>query len=426
MKRVLVWLMLGLFLPLCACAESGGFVRSASFAVPSAWGAQYAQLPLDERWFTEENTRYHHGLARISLAMAVSAFRGGGGAPDALIRSFFGQLDFSGAYDPDHARRPVQTWDYASPGRETVGTAVAWRYLTCFETPVPLIAVAVCGGNYGEEWANNLDFGLSGDHAGFVRAADAVVARISAFEKENGLDSAPCRYWLTGYGRGGAICNSAAAALENEAPGRVFCYTFASPCTAVSHEKTENSGIFNIVSSGDLLSRLPPDAWGFTRYGRTLYLPSPQSSGSAYPALLRQFDAVYSQFTGRSAISDADLTPMADAALRQLTAEFGSRAHYDAAYRQLLYQFFTGQGLNVKSVLAAAPLLRAVGSAAKKAQAGPLPAAPAGMNGLGLFSSAELTALYLQHDPAVYASWMLALPEGSPLTDGAPSDGISR
>ena len=421
MKRVLVWLMLGLFLPLCARADADGFVRSASFAIPSAWGAQYAQLPLDESWFLEENTQYHHGLARISLAMAVSAFRNGGDAPDGLIRSFFEQLGFSASHDPDGSLLPVQTWDYPAPAQETIGTAVAWRYLTCFESPIPLIAVAVCGGNYGEEWANSLDFGLSGDHAGFQRAAQTVLERVRTFERENGLEGIPCRYWLAGYGRGGAVCNIAAAALEKEAAGRVFCYTFASPMTTVSREQPENSGIFNLVSSCDILAQLPPASWGFARYGRTLYFPSARASGSAYPALARQFDAVYSQFTGSNAASETDPEPMAEAALRQLTKEFGSRTHYQTSYQQLLYQFFTSQSLGMKNMLTAASLMRSVGNAAKKAQFGPLPKLPDGMSALRLFSSAELAALYLQHDPAVYASWMLALPEGSPLTDNALS-----
>ena len=88
-------------------------------------------------------------------------------------------------------------------------------------------------------------------------------------------------------------------------------------------------------------------------------------------------------------------------------------------YQQLLYQFFTSQSLGMKNMLTAASLMRSVGSAAKKAQSGPLPKLPDGMSALRLFSSAELAALYLQHDPAVYASWMLALPEGSPLRDSA-------
>ena len=417
MKRVLVWLMLALCLTPAAQGEEGGFVRSAVFSIPSAWGSKTAELPLDERWFMENNTQYHHGLARISLAMAVSAFRGNAAAPDAAIRSFFSQLGLAGAGDPDRAGRPgVCTWDFEAMGEETVGTAIAWRYLTCFESPVPLVAVAVSGGYYGDEWANNLDFGLTGDHAGFARAGKKVADRIARFEEENGLTGERCRYWLAGFGRGGAVCQAAAKLLEENSS--VYCYTFAAPAAVLRERERTESGTFNVVSPADPLCFLPFSAWGFSHWGHTLYLPSSLDSAHAYAPLLREYARVFGQFSGwEDTRGDADLAPMSRAALQAAREEFADRAAFAEGWRPLLYKAITGRKMSVSEILRGFSLVQAVSARAKSVRRGALP--PFSQGSLGVFSSGDLAALYAQHDPAVYAAWMLSLTEGNVLRNSS-------
>lgn len=414
MRRLLILLTALCLLPAAVFADGAdGFVRSASFAIPSAWGGQYASLLLDDRWFMEDNTQYHHGLARISLAMAVSAFRGGGGAPDAAIRAFFAQLGLDRGSGPS-------TWDFGAAGEDSIGTAIGFRYLTCFESPVPLVAVAVCGGNYGDEWAGNFDFGLTGDHAGFSQAADQVLARLAAFEQALGLYSDRCIYWLSGFGRGGAVCNIAAAKLQGR--GGVRCYTFASPYVTVSPDTKEAAGVFNLVSAADVLCQMPPAAWGFARYGRDLYLPSALGSGQDYAQLLRQYDQVFSQFSGQSdTAGDRALAPMAAAAAQALRQAFSSRAAYRQQDQAALVSLFTGRSPGAKGSLRALSLMNAVSSAVRPWKNHPLPPVPAQAS-LGAFSSKELSALYSQHDPAVYASWLLALPTGEAVERNVLSD----
>ncbi len=410
-KRVLCCLMWLALLPVNAFASEEG-LHTASFAIPSAWGAQYAQLPLDDQWFLGDPHQYHHGLARISLAMAVSAFRGSDQREDATIRHFFTQLGLDAA----------QTWDYPAPGKETIGTAIAWRYLTCFESPVPLIAVAVCGGNYGNEWSGNLDFGLEGDHAGFEAAASLVLSRLTRFEQEHQLSDAPCIYWFAGFGRGGAVCNVAAARLSDSGQGTVCCYTFASPLT-VQHSLQHN-GIFNLVSAADPLTMLPPAAWGFCRNGRDVYLPTSLDNRHPYADLLAGYSRVFSQFSGQNdSVGDTDLAPMAREAVEQLTEEFGSRAAYERNCQDLLYGILTGGRLSADDMLRAYALLRRAGSVARGAQRGPLPPVPSAMGGLAALSSQEITALWAQHDPAVYFSWILSLTDERLLLSVSPGQG---
>ncbi len=393
-KRILCCLLLLSLLPLSAFSETEEGLYTVSFAIPSAWGGQYAQLPLLDRWFRQDPDQYHHGLARISLAMAVSAFRSSAGREDASIRHFFTQL----------ALEDAQTWDYPAPGKDTIGTAIAWRYLTGLDAPVPLIAVAVCGGNYGDEWANNLHFGLEGDHAGFDAAAEKVLSRLEQFRRAHQLSDQPCIYWLAGFGRGGAVCNVAAARLADS----VRCYTFACPGTAL--DPKESAGVFNLIAAADPLALLPPGAWGFARNGRDLYLPTSLDQRHDYAALLAGYAQVFRQFSGRDdAVGDTALAPMARAAALQLTEAFGSRAAYRRDWEDLLYGVLTGGRLSAGEMLRAHALLRRAAGAAQNAQRGPLPPVPSATGWLAAFASPEIAALWAQHDPAVYFSWMLSL-----------------
>lgn len=412
MKRLLCLLLLSLLLP--GARAEGGDIRAAAFTIPSIWGSRRAELTLDDRWFMADESAYHHGLARISLAMAVSAFRGDARAPDAPIRAFLEQLGFAGASDPERgALSGVRTWDFPSEGGDTAATAIAWRYLTCFESPVPLIAVAV-GGSGNEEWAGNLDFGPSGDHAGFARGADRLLARIAEFERENGLADEACVYWLAGFGRGGAVCGAAAARLG--ASRRVFCYTFASPLTTVDPDAGRCQYIFNLVSPADALSMMPPKQWGFRRFGRDVVFPSPALSGSRYPALLSAYQAVYGQFTLRGEpASAADLSPAASAAADQAEKEFRSRSQFSASCRELLVKAITGRRIGLVETMRGLGMMNRVAAAANNAARGSLPAMPDGL-ALGAFASPVLAALYLQHDPAVYAAWLLSITDPGVLT----------
>ena len=417
-KKLLILFTALCLLPLAALSQGDtSLVRTASFAIPSIWGGQYASLPLDERWFASDPAFYHHGLARISLAMAVSAFRSKTGGPDSPIRSFFAQLGFDEDQGAGHSA--VSTWDFASPAQDTIGTAIAWRYVNCFEAPVPLIAVALSGGDYGDEWASNLDLGLSGDHAGFSRAADRVLQRIEEFERAQGLEHESCVYWLSGFGRGGAVCNLAAAELSKRAC--VFCYTFASPRATVSPDAKAAPGIFNVVSASDPLCRLPFAAWGFSRYGRDVYLPSSQSDRPDYDSLLSRYSQVFSQFSGQpDAVGDRDLAPMAAAAEQALLQAVSSRAVFERDEHAALFSLLTGR-IKIRSALHYLALLSRLSAAAHACRRSALPPVPAQAS-LGVLSSDELSALYAQHDPAAYASWMLCLTGGDEISGNSLSD----
>ena len=103
---------------------------------------------------------------------------------------------------------------------------------------------------------------------------------------------------MGGYSRGGGVTNLVAARLPAVLPQlekkNTYVYTFAAPAALTAadcHEFQQDfdnnhtadgrlkkdwdtSNIFNIVSSGDVIPRILPAAWGFYRNGNDRFLPS--------------------------------------------------------------------------------------------------------------------------------------------------------
>lgn len=389
-KRALICFMVLLLFPFAGKSED------VSVQIPSLWGSRSAALTMDARWFEASPYQYHHGLARLSLAMAVSAFPGSGAQSDAAMRSFFSQLHFSHAVSGSLAEQ------------DTLNASIAWRTMGNF----PVIAVAA-GPASGEEWNSALDVGVMGDHYGFLQEGQRLVQRIRQLEERLGLSE--CRYWLSGFGRGGGVCQAAARILEGEG-NAVFCYTFAAPRVCLKEQASVQSGVFNIISPTDPLALLPPRAWGFSWYGHALFFPFPQGTGSDDPQLLWQFQQLYSQFAGQNAaVWNPSLPAMAQSAVRQMIEECKNRAYYQGNVRTLLYKLFLGKKLTLSESLRAASLIARISDAAQKARGNvPMPPVPPGL-ALGSFASPALSVLYSQHDPALYASWMLSITDGNVL-----------
>lgn len=150
-----------------------------------------------------------------------------------------------------------------------------------------LVVLPIRGGGYGGEWSSNFHlFGntnsLSGNHIGFQTAAEDVKKGLDSYVKELDIQG-DLKLWVTGFSRGAATANLLGRILNNSTVGGVsvsrsdiYVYTFATPAGASysSAEKIFDPNIFNIVSPVDLVPRVAPSKWEFTRYGTTLTLPS--------------------------------------------------------------------------------------------------------------------------------------------------------
>ena len=269
---------------------------------PSLTGGQAdAPATFDPSWFFQSaRSNYQSGLARLSIRTAMAAFGANAAlesdaapesvrylseeAPDstsANIVRLMRDLGFSGI-----------TADYQNPGLDTIGYAIANREISDADGETArLILIAVRGGGYRQEWASNFTIGLSKEHQGFSEAASMVVKTARTYLSElrsDGYDGA-VKFWITGYSRGAAVANLTAqrlTALSDSESGfsrdDVFAYCFACPRNVVLDSADARSdasaydNIANIVHYADFVPKIPVAPWGYGRYGKTYYLPSPE------------------------------------------------------------------------------------------------------------------------------------------------------
>ena len=217
-----------------------------------------------EKMFEKDPSGYDTELAKASFAMAVSAFSSDSGEDnwnsdirrDGNIGGFFSEIGMKGfrSYKYDE---PLSNAD------DTAAVAIAGKKIKAGGKEKYLVAAAVRGGGYGAEWAGNMNTGENGVHTGFSKAGTGVAAKVERFildKNKEGLDTV---VWITGYSRGGAVSNCAAAELCGDG-FTVYGYTFATPGVTVSPEKCS---VHNIINRADLVPMVPPESWGFKRNG---------------------------------------------------------------------------------------------------------------------------------------------------------------
>ena len=238
----------------------------------------------DESWFENSATTYRHDLARMSLRMTMTGMT---------------RRDFDDATNTSHVEDLLtklefsnQVLNFPQPEVNTIGYCIGSKNIQSSSGEVySLIAVVMRSSGYQDEWGGNLTIGQSGNHAGFQLAADKTLSAIRSYIGEltgRGQLTNKIKIWISGYSRGAAAANLAAAKL-NEQFGKenVFAYCFECPQGAVGSDVggERYSNIFCIVNPIDLVPKLAMSVWGFSRYGRTFYLPA--ASNTANYCLLK-------------------------------------------------------------------------------------------------------------------------------------------
>ncbi len=233
-------------------------------------------------WFLRSAKIYSNGLALQSAALArasVNAPRGGDySVADRNLKAFFEDAGFTGyRANEDFFEKPTEYSAGVGIARKTVGGKT-------------LVAIAVRSANYELEWYSNMDIGASGDHRGFSIAADSLIEELSDYILDEGI-TGEVVFWICGHSRGAAVANLlsahvvdkmlADAALANISYGEddVFAYCLAAPAPTVAadYDAERYSCIHNVINPCDPVSRLPACFFGFHRYGRDVFLPSPMT-----------------------------------------------------------------------------------------------------------------------------------------------------
>ena len=235
----------------------------------------------NDQWFTKNAEIYNHDLCRLSLGMAISAFRPnldphGIEDPATNVHAFFDKCSFQNQRTDDYDKQP---------SLYTVSTVMAYKELSDDDGDFTLIAIAVCGGGYKNEWLSNFTCGDEDIHVGFLSAAKLVYDRLFGYVARNNLHGRRLKVWVSGFSRAAAVSNIVAKLLVDSDvfdTSSVYAYTFATPRTTKVAMEDEYKNIFNICGKMDPVPNLAFANWGYDRYGITLYTPAQQTDSTYY------------------------------------------------------------------------------------------------------------------------------------------------
>ncbi len=231
----------------------------------------------NDSFFLRSPFEYNHNMAKMSLGMAISAFsakegddkwgKSGDHERDKDIIEFYKNMGFEN----------IKTYNYdksLNDDSDKVAFAIAEKDVKYAKKKYRVVALAVRGGAYGNEWVSNFNLGTGENHKGFSEAEKEVEKILKTYiGKTNGN----VKLWISGFSRGAAVANLTAAKMEKALGGEnIYAYTFATPngTTAKSKNDKKYGYIYNIVSDNDLVTLFAPSEWGFGRFGRDVKFPS--------------------------------------------------------------------------------------------------------------------------------------------------------
>ena len=153
---------------------------------------------------------------------------------------------------------------------------------------------------------------MGSEHQGFSDAANTVVDAVQKYIEKT--DVTPnIKIWITGYSRAAATTNIAAHKLNDLAKkgdieglkqNNLFAYCFECPQTVIiepngKSEEPVDENIFNIVNHVDIVTKVAPSFWFYTRYGTTYYVPSEEQTSQYSNARSKLWDS-YTEILSRT------------------------------------------------------------------------------------------------------------------------------
>ena len=211
-----------------------------------------AEIAVPDGGLPRETALFDRGAAETAVALSLSA------ADDKLLADNLNRLGCGDIHTVKSDGSP-----------DKIGMSLA-----CRSRGDTLEVCVVLNGTQGSEWLTNFDIGYAAEHSGFARAADFAEQQTDSYVFTRAIGTQP-RFLVTGYSRGGAVANILAKRLcERRGTDSVCAYTLASPALTISRRRAKCHCIFNLVRGEDFFARVPPEHWGYTRYGRDILLPS--------------------------------------------------------------------------------------------------------------------------------------------------------
>ncbi len=260
-----------------------------------------------DSFFSHPSTEYSHPLAFASLGLALSAFNTAESDNRYWMNADVGRQDNLAASFEELGFADTSYHNYdvdVGAAKDIVGYGMARKTLLADNGDrTTIFALALRGGGYGGEWVSNLHVGAGSAHLGFITPVEEVFENLCSYLAHAMLQEelGTVKLWITGYSRGSIIGNLLAARIHNELAqldqDNIFVYLFAPPVALTAADYPElqqdfdnnhlpdgtlkstwsTSNIFNIISSGDIVSRVLPEGWGYHRNGNDRFLPSTRS-----------------------------------------------------------------------------------------------------------------------------------------------------
>ena len=245
-----------------------------------------AEYYYTDDYFEKSSFTYNHSLATMSLCFAMSAFGSGQGTDYANKSENAWELLKNMGFDEEEIK--VNEDFKVKPSTDSIGAIVGIKPIYVKDKAYTLVALAIRGSGYEQEWASNFTIGTSGQHAGFAKAKNDVINFLQEYlaeEKAKGKIPGDVKFWVTGFSRAAATANLVGAKLNDGISGvsylgdDVYTYCFETPAGGLRGQTGRGvyDNIFNIINSNDPVPYVAPAAMGFCQYGKKLYLPSAET-----------------------------------------------------------------------------------------------------------------------------------------------------
>ena len=294
-------------------------------------------VPFDDQLFTRDGQTYHQDTALASLGMALSAFRvhkGDLSNRGVNIRGFLQQAGFADVL--------LEEFDI-EPNVQTIATAIGRKVIQTDGGPRTLVAIAVSGGGYIDEWKSNFTVGNGVQHEGFDHAARKVHRRLIAYANQH--DLADYKVWISGYSRAAATSNRAAALMLDSRmvePQDLYAYTFATPNVTRQQNAASYPSIYNVVGAFDPVPMVPFGDWGFVRYGQTFYLPGPEIN-SDYTTRIAPLLGIYRDMTGTEFWNNTSSNSTLQKVLSAVSESVPDTQAYQSNMQSFMVQLWTNR-----------------------------------------------------------------------------------
>ena len=270
-----------------------------------------------DSYFDTASTTYNSSLSTTSLAFAMSAFASNVDKQnqeyryrnaDNFLKSYnFKEIDVNEDY-----KKKTDT--------DTFGVVFGNKKINDYT----LIAIGARGGNYEMEWASNFTLGdgsIYEGHLGFYNSSNIYLNALNDYILKYNIEG-KVKLWAVGYSRGGAVSNLSMGRIDKKIYKNetlfndkislkkedIYCYCFEAPMGAsfledISPRSEIYSNIFNIVNPNDLVPKIAPKDFRFTRYGIDYFLPD-KISNLNYNSLVDNVISNYKKMSDYSVLGD--------------------------------------------------------------------------------------------------------------------------